>query len=82
MGAVAPDAEVAGGAEDRLAEQVGRAVDDDPGEVPARRAGEDGVGHQAHRGLHVGRVDGSGGDLDQDVAGALDAQGRTVRLPA
>ena len=74
VGAVAADAEIARRAEHRFADQVGRTIDHDPGEVAARCAREDGVGHQAHRGLHVGRIDGRRGDLDQQVFGARGAQ--------
>ena len=44
-----------------------RAVDHDARIVAARRAREYGIGHQPGRGLHVGRIDGRGLELDQQI---------------
>ena len=67
MRAVAPDADVAAGAEDLAADQVGRARDDAAREVAPRRARQDGLGHQADCRLDVRRVDAGGDDLDDHL---------------
>ena len=67
MGAVAADAEIAGGAEHLAADPVRGTIDHDAGIVAAGRAREYGIGHQAGGGLDVGGIDGRGLDLDQQV---------------
>ena len=42
-------------------------IDHDARIVAARRARKDRIGHQPGRGLHVGRIDGGGLDLDQQL---------------
>src|SRR6476660_8653004 len=53
MGAVAADAEIAGGAEDFRADKLARAVDHGAGKIAARCARKDGVRYHAHRGFQV-----------------------------
>ena len=67
MRAVAADAEITGGAEHLAADRAGRPVDHHAGVVAAGRAREDGIGHQPGRGLDVGRIDGGGLHLDQEI---------------
>ncbi len=65
MRAVAADAEIAGGAEHLAPDALRWTVDDHAGIVAARRARKHRIGHQPGRGLHVGRIDCGGLDLDQ-----------------
>jgi hypothetical protein len=67
MRAVAADAEIARRAEHRLAEQVRRAVNDQPGKIAAGRARERRIRHQSDRRLHVRRVHRGCLDLDQRI---------------
>ena len=84
VGAIAADAELAAGAPDLLAEQVGRALDHGAGIVAAGRARPDGVGHGAQNGLDVGGVDPGAGHPDQGLAdlgtarSALEAEAEMV----
>ena len=64
MRAVAPDAELAAGAPDLAAQQVGRALDDDAGPVAAGRAWPHRVGHGAQCCFDVARIDAGAADLD------------------
>ena len=67
VGAVAADAEISGGAEHLAADRIGRPVNHHAGIIAAGRAGEDGIGHQPGRSLHIGRVDRGGPYLDQEI---------------
>ena len=85
MGAVLPDAEVAGGAEHDLPDKLRRTREHRASKVAARRAGEDGVRHHPKRRLHIGRVDRGGGrsaPAPMPDAGSANATGSTVGASA
>jgi hypothetical protein len=67
VGAVAANAEIAGGAEHLAPDPSRRPADHDARIVAPRCAWKYRIGHQPGRGLDVGRIDRRGPDLDQQV---------------